>query len=283
MFNRKKDKEKNNGQQSPEDTGKNKEGSKKKSGSTSGSSKKGMKGFFDRIRNRNSDKEMSFIGHIEELRKRIIAVLAVFAVAFVPAFLFRSRIMDFLTAPLADKKLVFLEITEPFLVNVKLAFFAAAAVALPVLVYQVVVFIRPALSQKVRKNLLILTIIFFILFAGGIAFSYKLLIPVAVKWLLSQGANLEQALSVNKYVSFIGWFLIGTGILFEMPLILLFLIKAEIITVPQLRKQWRVVYIIILVLCAIITPDWSPVTMGVLAVPMILLYEMALLLARFFK
>jgi sec-independent protein translocase protein TatC len=239
--------------------------------------------WFTRWRKRNSDKEMSFLGHLEELRKRIIVVMAVFVVAFIPAFIYRNYIMEFLTAPLTDKKLVFLEITEPFLVNVKLAFFAAAAVALPVLVYQVVVFIKPALSQKVRKNLLILTIIFFILFAGGIIFSYKLLIPVAVKWLLSQGAGLEQALSVNKYISFIGWFLLGTGILFEMPLVLLFLIKAEIITIPQLRKQWRIVYIIILVLCAIITPDWSPVTMGVLAVPMILLYEMALLFAKLFK
>lgn len=244
-----------------------------------------MKGFSKKGRpsKESGTKEMTFIGHIEELRKRIIIVLAVFAVAFIPAFIFRSRIMDFLTAPLVDKKLVFLEITEPFLVNVKLAFFAAAAVAIPVLVYQVIVFIKPALSQKVRKNLLVLTLIFFVLFAGGIVFSYKILIPVAVKWLLSQGAGLEQALSVNKYVSFIGWFLLGTGILFEMPLVLLFLIKADIITIPQLRKQWRVVYIIILVLCAIITPDWSPVTMGVLAVPMILLYELALLLAKFFR
>jgi len=244
-----------------------------------------VKGFSKKGRpsKESGTKEMTFIGHIEELRKRIIIVLAVFAVAFIPAFIFRSRIMDFLTAPLVDKKLVFLEITEPFLVNVKLAFFAAAAVAIPVLVYQVIVFIKPALSQKVRKNLLVLTLIFFVLFAGGIVFSYKILIPVAVKWLLSQGAGLEQALSVNKYVSFIGWFLLGTGILFEMPLVLLFLIKADIITIPQLRKQWRVVYIIILVLCAIITPDWSPVTMGVLAVPMILLYELALLLAKFFR
>lgn len=239
--------------------------------------------WFSRWRRRNSDKEMSFLGHIEELRKRIIVVMAVFAAAFIPAFIYRKMIMDFLTFPLTDKKLVFLEVTEPFLVNVKLAFFAAAAVALPVLVYQVVVFIRPALSQKMRKNLLILTIVFFVLFAGGIVFSYKLLIPVAIKWLLSQGAGLEQALSVNKYISFIGWFLLGTGILFEMPLVLLFLIKADIVTIAQLRKQWRVVYIIILVLCAIITPDWSPVTMGVLAVPMILLYELALLMAKLFK
>ena len=232
--------------------------------------------------NKAPEKEMTFIGHLEELRKRIIIVLIVFAVAFIPAYIYHARILEFITAPLVNKKLVFLEVTEPFLVNVKLAFFAAAAVAIPILVYQIIIFIRPALSGKIRKGLGALTIVFFILFAGGVAFSYKLMIPVAVKWLLGQGTGLTQILSVNKYVSFIGWFLIGAGIMFEMPLILLFLIKADIITVVQLRRQWRVVYIVILLLCAIITPDWSPVTMGVLAVPMILLYELALLFARFF-
>jgi sec-independent protein translocase protein TatC len=234
-------------------------------------------------KNKAEGSQMSFVGHLEELRKRIIIVLAVFAVAFIPAYIYHNKILQFLTVPLANKELVFLEITEPFLVNVKLAFFAAAAVGIPVLVYQVVVFIKPALSGRIRKNLTVLTIIFFVLFAAGIAFSYKLLIPVAVKWLLGQGANLTQTLSVNKYISFIGWFLLGAGILFELPLILLFLIKADIITVQQLRRQWRVVYIVILLLCAIITPDWSPVTMGVLAVPMILLYEGGLFIARFFK
>jgi len=81
---------------------------------------------------------------------------------------------------------------------------------------------------------------------------------------------------------FIGWFLLGSGIIFGFPLVLLFLIKAEIITVPQLRRQWCVVYIVILLPCAIITPDWSLVTMGVLAIPMMLLYELALLFAKLF-
>jgi len=233
-------------------------------------------------KNEKAGGEMSFLDHMEELRRRIIVVLIIFAVAFIPAYIYHNKLLALLTFPLADKKLIFLDILEPFLVNVKLAFFAAAVVAIPVLLYQVLTFIKPALGGKIRRKLFPVAIIFVLLFAGGVVFSYKLLIPVAVKWLLGQGANLSQALSVNKYVSFIGWFLLGSGIIFELPLILLFLIKAEILTVPQLRRQWRVVYIVILLACAIITPDWSPVTMGVLAVPMILLYELALLLAKFF-
>ena len=228
------------------------------------------------------EKEMSFIDHIEEIRRRIIVVLIVFAVAFIPAYIYHNKILQLLMYPLENKKLIFLEVLEPFLVNVKLAFFGAAIIAIPVLVYQIIVFIKPALSSRIKKSLIPLTIIFFVLFAGGIIFSYKLMVPISLRWLLNQGANLSQNLSVNKYISFVGWFLLGSGIVFELPLILLFLIKVNILTVPQLRRQWRVVYIVILLICAIITPDWSPVTMGILAVPMILLYELSLLLAKFF-
>lgn len=231
----------------------------------------------------DEEKTMPFMGHLEELRKRIIIVLVVFVVAFIPAYYFHNELLNFLTAPLENESLVFLDITEPFLVNIKLAFFAAAAAVLPLLLYQIVAFIKPALSKRVRRYLFIIIVIFFALFIGGVIFSYKLMIPIALNWLLSQGENLTQALTVNRYVSFMGWFILGAGILFEMPLILLFLIKANILTVKQLRRQWRVVYIVILVLCAIITPDWSPVTMAILAVPMILLYELSLLLARWFK
>jgi sec-independent protein translocase protein TatC len=180
-----------------------------------------------------------------------------------------------------NRELVFLDITEPFLVNIKISFMAAVMVIMPLLVFQIISFAFPAFNKKIRKRVVPITILFFILFYGGITFSYFLMVPIAVNWLISQGAGLEQTLSVTRYVSFIGWFLIGAGLIFELPLILVFLIKINILTVRQLRRQWRVVYIVILLLCAIITPDWSPVTMGVLAAPMILLYELALLLARF--
>lgn len=234
------------------------------------------------ISEEDNTKKMSFIGHLEELRKRIIVVLAVFAVAFGAFYPFRARILELLTRPLTNKELVFLDITEPFLVNLKLSSIAAAMIVMPLVIFQILAFLFPAFSEKIKKRIIIIGILFFVLFYGGVAFSYFFLIPVAVKWLISQSEGLTQVLSVSKYVTLIGWFLIGAGLIFELPLVLLFLIKINILTVKQLRRKWRVVYIVILVICAIITPDWSPVTMGLLAVPMILLYELSLLLARFF-
>ncbi len=230
---------------------------------------------------KDTQKAMPFIDHLEELRKRIIVILAVFVVFFGTAYPFHNTLLGLLTKPLVNKELVFLDITEPFLVNIKIAFIAAVMVIMPLLVLQIISFAFPAFSERVRKRIIPIAILFFVLFYGGIAFCYFFMIPIAVNWLISQGAGLEQTLSVTRYVSFIGWFLVGAGLIFELPLVLVFLIKINVLTVKQLRRQWRIVYIVILLLCAIITPDWSPVTMGVLAAPMILLYELALLLARF--
>lgn len=230
---------------------------------------------------KDPQKVMAFIDHLEELRKRIIVVLAVFVVFFGAAYPFHNDLLGFLTKPLANRELVFLDITEPFLMNIKISFIAALMAIMPLLVFQILGFAFPVFSKRIKRRVIPIGILFFILFYGGVAFSYFLMVPIAVNWLLSQGAELIQTLSVTKYVSFIGWFLVGTGIIFELPLILLFLIKINVLSVAMLRRQWRVVYIVILLLCAIITPDWSPVTMGVLAAPMILLYELALLLARF--
>jgi len=230
-----------------------------------------------------SGKKMSFIDHLDELRKRLLVVLIVFVVAFIAYYPFHSKILYFLTSTFLKTDLVFLEIMEPFLVNVKISFFCAIITVSPLLAYQIAVFVSPAVTQKIRKYMVIILILFFVLFAGGFFFAYKFLVPISIKWLMNQGATLKANLSVTKYISFVGWFMFGGGVAFETPLVLLFLIKAGILKVATLRRQWRVVYIVILLLSAIITPDWSPVTMFVLAVPMILLYELSMLLAKLFK
>ncbi|MHB1377680.1 MAG: twin-arginine translocase subunit TatC [Candidatus Humimicrobiaceae bacterium] len=242
----------------------------------------GFSGIFLDEEEDNS-KKMSFIEHLEELRKRLLVVMIVFVAAIIGFYPLHEKIMHFLTSSFLTSDLVYLEVMEPFLVNLKISFFCAIIAISPLLAYQMATFLAPVFSRKIRKYLIIILIMFFILFAGGFIFAYKLLVPVAMKWLINQGSTLKANLSVNKYVSFVGWFMIGGGLAFEMPLVILFLIKAGILKVQMLRRQWRVVYIIILLLSAIITPDWSPVTMAVLAVPMILLYELSLLLAKVFK
>jgi sec-independent protein translocase protein TatC len=243
----------------------------------------GFSGIFIDEEETGNSKKMSFIDHLDELRKRLLVVMIVFVVAIIGFYPLHEKIMHFLTSSFVVSDLVYLELMEPFLVNLKISFFCAIVTISPLLAYQLAAFIAPVFSRKIRKYMIIILILFFILFAGGFIFAYKLLVPVAMKWLISQGSTLKASLSVNKYVSFVGWFMIGGGLAFELPLLLLFLIKAGILKVQTLRHQWRIVYIVILLLSAVITPDWSPVTMAVLAAPMILLYELSLLLAKVFK
>ncbi len=253
---------------------------KKKDDSKEEKNSNPVNSFFE---DSSDGKKMSFIDHLDELRKRLLVVMIIFVVAFIAFYPFHSKILEFLNLSFLDNELVFLEVMEPFLVNVKISFFCAVITASPFLAYQVAVFISPALTSKIKKYMIVILIMFFILFAAGFYFGYKLLIPSAMKWLISQGSNLEPTISVSRYVSFVGWFLVGAGLAFEIPLVLLFFIKAGVLKTATLRKQWRIVYIIILLLSALITPDWSPVTMAVLAIPMILLYELSLLLAKIFK
>ena len=124
------------------------------------------------------EKATTFIGHLEELRKRIIVVLAALVVAFGAFYPFKSKILGIFTKPLVNKELVFLDITEPFLVNVKLAFMAAAIAIMPLLIFQILAFLFPAFNERLKKRVVLIGILFFILFYGGIAFSYYFLIPV---------------------------------------------------------------------------------------------------------
>ncbi len=222
---------------------------------------------------------MPIIGHLEELRNRIIVLIAFFVILFGVFYAFRDKVFLIITKPLPDKELVFLDITEPFFVNLRLAFLPAVIAVMPLIIFQIIAFLFPAFNKKTKKRVLVTAVSFFILFYGGIAFSYYFLIPTAVQWFISQSAGLTQTLSASQYIGFMGWFLIGTGLLFEMPLVLLLLIRLDILKVEQLRKKWRIVYIVLLLICAIVT-DASPITMLILAGPMIILYEMTLLIGK---
>ncbi len=141
---------------------------------------------------------MSFIDHLEELRIKIIVILSVFIVFFGTAYPFHNTLLGLLTKPLENKELVFLDIKEPFLVNIKIAFMAAIIVIMPVLVFQIISFAFPAFSKRIKNRVIPVAVIFFVLFYGGIAFSYFLMIPIAVNWMVSQGVGLEQTLSVTR-------------------------------------------------------------------------------------
>jgi len=227
------------------------------------------------------DKKMSFIEHLEELRRRlIVSFLSVFTGAIICWF-FAFRIFRILARPSGIKRFIYIGPLEPFMVKLKIALWAGLFLAMPIVLYEALAFITPALKKKEKRFIYPLVIGLAVLFISGVVFGYTFIMPVGTRWLLGQAGDvLQPYLTANMYVSFAGWFLMAFGLSFETPMVILLLVKLGVISPQALRRNWRVAYLIILVVAGIITPDWSPITMAIMAIPMMVLYELSVLLAR---
>lgn len=226
--------------------------------------------------------KMSFLDHLEELRQRIIRVLIAVVIGAGLSFAFAFDILKILTKPAGKIDLVYLSPLEPFMVKFKIALWTGIFIALPIILYQLLAFIVPALKKKERRMLYPAIAGLVVLFAAGVAFGYNFIMPIGIKWLFGQaGGVLQPNLTASSYVNFAGLFLLAFGASFETPMFILLLIGLGVLSPQTLREQWRVAYVVILVIAAAITPDWSPVTMAVMALPMVILYEISVFLGRF--
>ncbi|MCG2796698.1 MAG: twin-arginine translocase subunit TatC, partial [Actinomycetia bacterium] len=150
------------------------------------------------------------------------------------------------------------------------------------ILFEILAFLSPALKRKERSFTVAVMLMILVFFAAGVTLGYLFIMPVGITWLLDlAGEQMSPVLSASEYVSFAGWFMLAFGIAFETPIFIWMLVALGVLTPEQLRRQWRYAYIIILLFAAIITPDWNPITMLMVAVPMVLLYEISILLARF--
>ena len=225
---------------------------------------------------------MTYLHHLEELRRRIIVCVVALVAAVAVCWFFAWDILHILERPAGSIVLHYMKPMEPFLVRFKLALFGGVILTLPVILFELMAFLSPALKRKERKYALVVMSMIVAFFGVGVVFGYYYIMPVGVRWLLGiAGGQMKPVLSASEYVSFAGWFLLAFGAAFETPMFIWLLVALGVLTPEQLRKQWRWAYLIILVFAAIITPDWSPVTMFLVAVPMIILYELSILLAKF--
>ena len=225
---------------------------------------------------------MTYLQHLEELRRRIIVSAIALVVAFAVAWLFAWDILAILKNPAGGVTLNYMSPMEPFLVRFKLAMFGAVILALPVILFEILSFASPALKAKERRYTIGILVMIVLFFAAGVIFGYRVIMPPGIRWLFNvAGTQMRPVLSANQYVTFMGWFMIGLGVSFETPIFIWMLVALGVVTPEQLVKQWRWAVIIILLAASIITPDWSPVTMTLVAIPMGILYILSILLARF--
>jgi len=224
---------------------------------------------------------MSYLHHLEELRRRIIVSAIALVVAFAVAWIFAWDILSILKAPAGNLTLNYMGPMEPFMVRFKLAMFGGVLLAMPVVLFEILSFVSPALKSKERNYTIMVMVMIVAFFIVGVIFGYEVIMPPGIRWLFNvAGTQMRPVISASQYVTFMGWFMIGLGVSFETPVFIWFLVALGVVTPEQLQKQWRWALIIILIAASVITPDWSPVTMTLVAIPMALLYVLSIVLAR---
>lgn len=227
---------------------------------------------------------MGFLEHLEELRKRIIIILLTLTITTGVSYIFAYKILSFILIPAGHINLVYLSPFEPFIVKAKLALFSGISLSLPIILYETIAFLAPAFTKKEKKMFLICLFSSLSLFVLGSFFSFFFVLPYALKWLFSQAEGyLTSHIRADYYITFVGWFMLVFGFVFETPLLIIALLKLKICTYKVLRNQWRIVYLFAFIISAIITPDWNPATMLFIAIPLILLYEATLFISILFK
>ncbi len=237
---------------------------------------------------RPSPDKMTFLDHLDELRRRIVISVLALVVAFAACFTFAQRIFDFLMTPLRNAlpeggELIATAVPEIFMLYLKMAFFAAIFVASPVLLTQVWLFISPGLYMHEKR--FAVPFIFFGtgFFLGGAAFGHYIVFPYAARFLTNFGGeSIEILLTVSAVFTFYSKFILGMGAVFEIPTVVFLLSRLGLITPRFLWSKFKYAILIIFIIAAIITPTPDVVTQSLLAFPMIGLYLLSIGIAAVF-
>ena len=229
----------------------------------------------------SSDKEMTLMEHLLELKDRFVVVAIAVVATTAISFFFSVDIIRILLIPSGYTTLISIDPTENFATVFRVALFSGIALAMPVILYEIYAYIGPALLAGERRFILTLGPFVLLLFAGGMAFCYFLLLPQALKFLLAfAGDVIENQLRASTYLQFVTTFILGMGLVFEMPAIIFALIKVGVVKRAWLAKQRRYAFLITFVAAAVITPTPDPFNQALVAIPMYLLFELGLFLGR---
>ncbi len=236
---------------------------------------------------KNEAEKIPFTGHLEELRKRLVACFIAIGIGFVVSYGFKEKLFEILSHPLisvmgADDKLIFTGLPEAFFTYLKVALLSGFMLAAPVILYQFWMFVAPGLYQKERRLLVPIVFLSSVFFVGGALFGYFIVFPFGFKFFLGFASETIQPLpSMKEYLSFSAKLLLAFGLVFELPLIITFLAKLGLVSVDFLKKNRKYALILFFAGSAILTPP-DVVTQIMMAFPLMLLYEISIIGARVF-
>jgi len=231
--------------------------------------------------------KVPFTAHLEELRSRLIVCFISIGVGFVACYGFKERLFRILTAPLVavmqeGDKLIFTGLPEAFFTYLKAAFLAGLLLAAPVIIYQFWMFVAPGLYRKERLVLMPIVVLSTFFFLGGALFGYFIVFPWGFKFFLGFASDTIRPLpSMKEYLSFATKLLIAFGLVFELPLVITFMARLGLVSVAFLRKNRRYALLLFFIGAAILTPP-DVVTQVMMALPLMLLYEISIVGAKIF-
>ncbi len=237
-----------------------------------------------RVKAVSHEDRLSLVEHLDELRSRIVVCAAVFVVALGLCFWQNHLLLEIAAGPLPgdSKELITFGVTEPFSTTLTVAVYGAIVLSLPILLYQLYAYVLPAFSPSERRVVLPIVLLFPVLFAAGIAFAYFVVMPAAVNFLLNfNDSQFNIQVRARDYYSFFSTTMIAGGLVFQLPLAIIAVVRLGIVRIDQLTSNRRYAYLVIAILAAAL-PGVDPVSMVIEMVPLLVLYELSILLARAF-
>lgn len=229
----------------------------------------------------DTDRKLTLLDHLRELRRRLIWIALTVVIGMAVTFFLAEDIIRLLHDPVKDLPLQAIEPTENLSTYFKIAFNCGIAAAIPMIIYQGIMFTRPALAPHERRYLYTLLPPILLAFAGGVIFAYYILIPPALHFLGEFGSDVaEPQWRVSTFVTTITRLLIAVGLCFETPIVIYFLARVGLVTAKGLGRFRRWAIVGAFVIGGVITPTFDPINQTLVAAPLIVLYEMGVLLAR---
>lgn len=230
-------------------------------------------------------KSMSLLDHLQDLRKGLLRSISVIFIIFLICWYFAPEIFSILEKPVRDatggKPLAFTQISDPFLLYLKVGFFTSIFFSFPYLMLEVWIFLSPALYQKEKKYAIPFIFFTVLFFYAGVVFGFYVLFPILVNFFIKLGSDFTPIITVKEYFSFLIKVLLGTGFAFETPTIMFFLSLLKITSFMFYLKNLKYAVLFAFIFSAIVTPTPDAVTQTVLAVPIVILYFLGMFSSLF--
>ncbi len=235
----------------------------------------------------SADDKLPLTTHLEELRKRLVRVLIALAVGFSLCYYLKEWLFDVVTRPLVavlpkNSFMIFTSLPEAFFTYMKVAFFSSLILTSPYILYEIWKFVSPGLYPREKKYVAPFVFFSTLLFAGGVTFGYFIALPPAFKFFVSFSTDfLKPMVSMREYLTLALKFLLAFGLCFELPVFVFFLARIGLVNARMLSSQRRYAILVIFIVAALLTPSPDVVSQVLMALPLMILYEISIVVARF--